>query len=52
MLKKENIRIRDPFIYTDHENKCYYMYGTNALAQDSMAAKTTIVYEYNRIVRF
>ena len=41
MLKRENIRIRDPFIYTDHENKCYYMYGTTALEPDSIAAKNT-----------
>lgn len=41
MIKRENIRIRDPFIYTDHENKCYYMYGTTSLEQDSIAAKNT-----------
>ena len=28
MKKREDIRIRDPFIYTDVENGCYYMYGT------------------------
>lgn len=39
MLKRENIRIRDPFIYTDHENKCYYMYGTTALERNSIATK-------------
>lgn len=26
MLKREDIRIRDPFIFTDKENRCYYMY--------------------------
>ncbi len=26
MLKREDIRIRDPFILTDKENGCYYMY--------------------------
>ena len=31
MLKREDIRIRDPFIFTDKENGCYYMYGTTAL---------------------
>ena len=41
MLKKEQIRIRDPFIYTDRENNCYYMYGTTALEKDSIAAKNT-----------
>jgi GH43 family beta-xylosidase len=30
MLKREDIRIRDPFIFTDKENGCYYMYGTTA----------------------
>lgn len=28
MKRREEIRIRDPFIYTDKENGCYYMYGT------------------------
>ena len=41
MYKRSEIRIRDPFIYTDVENKCYYMYGTTALEQDSIAAKNT-----------
>jgi GH43 family beta-xylosidase len=41
MLKREDIRIRDPFIYTDKENKCYYMFGTTALVQNSIAAKDT-----------
>ncbi|MBR2988997.1 MAG: family 43 glycosylhydrolase [Clostridia bacterium] len=38
MLKLEDIRIRDPFIYTDYENKCYYMYGTTDLADGSISA--------------
>lgn len=33
MLKREDIRIRDPFILTDTENGCYYMYGTTALIE-------------------
>ena len=41
MLKREDIRIRDPFIYTDFENECYYMYGTTALVKDKIAAKNT-----------
>lgn len=36
MLKKEDIRIRDPFILTDKENGCYYMYGTTALLPDKL----------------
>ncbi len=39
MLKREDIRIRDPYIYTDRENNCYYMYGTTALEEGSIAAK-------------
>ena len=41
MIKREEIRIRDPFIYTDLENNCYYMYGTTALVSDSIDAKNT-----------
>ena len=31
MLNRKDIRIRDPFILTDHESGCYYMYGTTDL---------------------
>lgn len=31
MTRREDLRIRDPFIYTDTENRCYYMYGTTAM---------------------
>ena len=41
MLKKEDIRIRDPFIYTDTENQCYYMYGTTALKPGSIDAQNS-----------
>ena len=36
MLKREDIRIRDPFVLVDGENKCYYMYGSTALAEDGV----------------
>lgn len=39
MKKREEIRIRDPFILTDRENNCYYMYGTTALKEGSLSAK-------------
>ena len=39
MLKREDIRIRDPYIYTDIENNCYYMYGTTALGVGTLAAR-------------
>lgn len=38
MVHKNNIRIRDPFIYTDREQGCYYMYGTTELEAGSLAA--------------
>ncbi|MBQ9132606.1 MAG: family 43 glycosylhydrolase [Clostridia bacterium] len=41
MLKRSEIRIRDPFILTDKENGCYYMYGTTALEDGSMRAKNS-----------
>ena len=41
MKKREEIRIRDPFILTDHQNQCYYMYGTTALEYGSLHAKNS-----------
>ena len=53
MLKREEIRIRDPFIYTDTENGCYYMYGTTALkAGDGAAGNTFSVYRTKDLENF
>ena len=53
MLKKEEIRIRDPFIYTDRENNCYYMYGTTALVENKIVAKNTFsVYKTQDLENF
>lgn len=53
MLRIEDIRIRDPFILTDCENGCYYMYGTTALIDGSIAAKNTFsVYRSRDLVHF
>lgn len=41
MLKREEIRIRDPFILPMPEENCYYMYGTTALEDGSIAARTS-----------
>ena len=41
MLNRNEIRIRDPYILTDRENGCYWMYGTTALAPKSLAAYNT-----------
>ena len=40
MLRNE-IRIRDPFILTDKENGCYYMYGTTDLEDGCLQARNT-----------
>ena len=53
MLKKEEIRIRDPYIVTDTENKCYYMYGTTALKKDTLHARNTFsVYKTEDLENF
>ena len=39
MFKREEIRIRDPFIYTDKENGCYYMYGTTGVLPGTLKAR-------------
>lgn len=41
MMKREDIRIRDPFIVTDKEHNCYYMYGTTDLEYGSLRAGHT-----------
>lgn len=38
MLKRQDIRIRDPFILTDKKAGCYYMYGTTNLVDGSLVA--------------
>ena len=41
MLKRQDIRIRDPFIFTDKAEGCYYMYGTTALCNNSLRANAS-----------
>lgn len=41
MLKLSDLRIRDPFILTDRENQCYYMYGTTSLQPNSLCGGCT-----------
>ena len=36
MIKRENVRIRDPYILVDEEQKCYYMYGSTALSENGV----------------
>ena len=44
MLKKEEIRIRDPFVLADNENKIYYVYGTTELKDGLNAGNKFSVY--------
>ena len=41
MIKRQDIRIRDPYILTDFDEGCYYMYGTTALEPDTLHARNT-----------
>ncbi len=52
-IKREDIRIRDPFIYTDKENGCYYMYGTTSLYKNSIKAGSSFwVYKSRDLENF
>jgi hypothetical protein len=44
MLKREDIRIRDPFVLTDAENGIYYVYGTTELKEGLRAGNKFSVY--------
>ena len=53
MLKKSEIRIRDPFIYADKETGWYYMYGTTSLRANSLDAfDTFFVYKSRDLENF
>lgn len=52
MLKRDDIRIRDPFILTDREHKKYYMYGTTALNADLSTRPSFSVYESEDLENF
>ena len=41
MMKREEIRIRDPFILPDAVKGCYYMYGPTDLEEGSLRAGHT-----------
>ena len=53
MLNREEIHIRDPFILTCPEEECYYMYGTTALHNDTVSARSTFsVYKTKDLEHF
>lgn len=41
IIKRSELRIRDPFILTDPKAGCYYMYGTIDLESDSYCTRPT-----------
>ena len=43
-MKREEIRIRDPFILADDDTKTYYMYGTTELGKNLDAYDKFSVY--------
>ncbi len=45
MIKRNELRIRDPFILTDFEAGCYYMYGSINLPSSYATAPTFSVYK-------
>lgn len=53
MLKREDIRIRDPFVLTDIKNRCYYMYGTTDLLDNDLCVGNTFsVYRTADLINF
>lgn len=52
-LNREDIRIRDPYILTDRERGCYYMYGTTSLLPETLHAGNTFsVYKTEDLEHF
>ena len=52
-MKREDIRIRDPFVYADEKTGWYYMYGTTALEEGSISSKNSFsVYKSRDLENF
>ena len=51
-MKREEIRIRDPFILADDDTKTYYMYGTTELGKNLDAYDKFSVYVSNDLENF
>ena len=52
MLKREEIRIRDPFVMPDREAGVYYLYGTTALKEGLNAGNTFSAYKTRDLENF
>lgn len=52
-MKREDVRIRDPFVYADEKTGWYYMYGTTALEDGSLRSKNSFsVYKSRDLENF
>ena len=51
-MRREEIRIRDPFVYTDAEHGKYYIYGTTDLTEKSRTIARFSVYISNDLEEF
>lgn len=53
MINVKDLRIRDPFVYTDRKNGCYYLCGTTDLLSGTIKAGNTFsVYKSYDLVNF
>ena len=52
MLKKEDIRIRDPYVLVDQENKQYYLYGTTGLTEGYKTVNYFVTYKSTDLENF
>ena len=52
MLKREDIRIRDPFVLPDAEKGIYYLYGTTALGEGIAAGASFSAYTSRDLEHF
>ncbi len=52
MLKREDIRIRDPFVLVDEKNKAYYLYGTTGLTDGYQTVNYLVTYKSNDLENF
>ena len=51
-MRREDIHIRDPFVYTDTERGKYYIYGTTDLTEESRTTARFSVYTSKDLIEF
>lgn len=52
MLKREDIRIRDPFVLADEKSKQYYLYGTTGLVEGYKTVNYFVAYKSTDLENF